>query len=111
MAFRAARLVQVAPATVDRELDLLSGVIHMAINSWDYVVAKNPMIGVKRPTYDNERDRLFEGDEQERLFRSARREDLIRSRNIALEALLLEARACQAIQCELATTILKEGAN
>jgi integrase len=92
MAFKTARLLQVAPATVDRELDLLSGVIHMAINSWDYVVAKNPMIGVKRPTYDNQRDRRFEGDEQERLFRSARREDLIRSREIALESLLLEAR-------------------
>jgi integrase len=93
VAFKEARLRQVAPATVDRELDLLSGVIHMAINSWDYVVAKNPMTGVKRPTYNNERDRRFEGDEQERLFRSARREDLIRSRNIALESLLLEARA------------------
>jgi integrase len=54
--------------------------------------AAKPVIGVERPDYNNKRNRRFRGDEQERLFRSARREDLIRSRNIALEALLIEAR-------------------
>jgi hypothetical protein len=41
--------------------------------------------------YDNERDRRLDGNEQERLFRSARREDLFRSRDIAMEGLLIEA--------------------
>ncbi len=36
-AFKKARLTQVKPATVDRELDLISAVLHKAINSWDYV--------------------------------------------------------------------------
>ena len=56
------------------------------------MIAKNPMKGAKRPIYDNGRDRRLEGDEQERLFRSARREDLIRSRALAIEALLIEPR-------------------
>lgn len=71
--FRKARLKQVKPATVNREMDLISAVIHKAINSWDHVITKNPMKGAKRPIYDNGRDRRLEGDEQERLFRSARR--------------------------------------
>jgi integrase len=91
-AFKKARLKQVKPATVKREMDLLSAVIHKAIDSWDYVVAKNPMKGTKRPIFDNGRDRRLQGDEQERLFRSARREDLIRSRDLAIEALLIEPR-------------------
>lgn len=91
-AFKNARLKQVKPATVNREMDLLSAVIHMAIDSWDYVIAKNPMKGAKRPIFDNGRDRRLEGDEQERLFRSARREDLMRSRALAIEALLIEPR-------------------
>jgi integrase len=91
-AFKNARLKQVKPATVNREMDLLSAVIHKAIDSWDYVIAKNPMKGAKRPIYDNGRDRRLEGDEQERLFRSARREDLIRSRDLAIEALLVKPR-------------------
>ena len=90
--YKIGRLRQVAPATVDRELDLFAAVIHTAIDSWDYAVPKDPMKGVSRPKYDNERDRRFEGDEQECLFRSARREDLIRSRNLAIESLLDEAR-------------------
>jgi integrase len=90
--FKNARLKQVKPATVNREMDLLSAVIYKAIDSWDYVIAKNPMKGVKRPTFDNGRDRRLQGDEQERLFRSARREDLIRSRALAIEALLIEPR-------------------
>jgi integrase len=91
-AFKKARLKQVKPATVNREMDLLSAVIHKAIDSWDYMIAKNPMKGAKRPIYDNGRDRRLEDDEQERLFRSARREDLIRSRALAIEALLIEPR-------------------
>jgi len=91
-AFKKARLLQVAPATVKRELELLSAVIHKAIHKWEVAVPKNPMIGLERPKVRNGRDRRFKGDEQERLFRSARREDVIRSRDLALEALLVEAR-------------------
>jgi integrase len=91
-AYKKARMKQVAPATVKRELELLSAVIHKAIHKWKVAVPVNPMIGVERPKVRNGRDRRFKGDEQERLFRSARREDVIRSRDLALEALLVEAR-------------------
>jgi integrase len=89
--FQQARLTQVKPATVKRELDLISAVIHKAFADL-YKGAPNPMAGVKRPEVDNGRDRRLEGDEQERLFRSARREDLIRSRGLALVPELAEAR-------------------
>jgi integrase len=86
------RLEQVMPSTVDRELDRLSAVINLATGTWGYDLHRSPMVGVRRPKYFNERNRRLQGDEQERLFRSARREDLIRSRELALEALLGPAR-------------------
>jgi hypothetical protein len=56
-AFKEARLKQVAPATVDRELDLLSAANHKAIYKWKVAVPLNPMIGVTRPEYQNGRNR------------------------------------------------------
>jgi integrase len=86
------RLEHVMPSTVDRELDRISAVINLATRTWGYDLHRSPMLGVRRPKYFNERNRRLQGDEQERLFRSARREDLIRSRELALEALLGPAR-------------------
>jgi hypothetical protein len=59
--FKDARLRQVKPATVKRELDLISAVIHKAIAEV-YKGAPNPMAGVKRPKVDNGRERRLEGD-------------------------------------------------
>jgi hypothetical protein len=87
------RLEQVMPGTVDRELDRLSAVINLPMNTWRYDLHRNPMLGVRRPKYFNERNRPLKGDEQARLFRSARRKNLIRSRALALESLLAPARA------------------
>jgi integrase len=89
--FKEARLRQVKPATVKRELDLISAVLHKAFADL-YQGGLNPMKGVTRPICKNGRTRRLEGDEQERLFISARREDLLRSRELALEPELVEAR-------------------
>lgn len=82
------RLEDVLPATVDRELDLLSAVCNLAIGTWRYSVPQRPMEGVRRPKYLNERDRRLKGDEEARLMAGAHEEDRIRSIDLELERLL-----------------------
>lgn len=82
----------VAPATVDREIDIFSAVCRMAIDTWRLHVAKSPMDGVRRPRYYNERDRRLKGDEEERLLRAAHKEDRERSIKERLEQLMSSER-------------------
>ncbi|MFC4523246.1 site-specific integrase [Cupriavidus pinatubonensis] len=86
------RCQAVAPATVDREIDIFSAVCRIAIDTWRIHVAKNPMDGVRRPRYYNERDRRLKGDEEERLLRAAREEDREQSINARLEQLMAAER-------------------
>ena len=62
------RLEAVEPGTVDREIDRLKGIFKVATAVWDYPLAKNPMIAVRRPKYFNERDRRISADEEGRLL-------------------------------------------
>ncbi|MHB8494064.1 MAG: hypothetical protein ACYC9Z_03230 [Casimicrobiaceae bacterium] len=70
------RLENVAPATVDREVDILSSVFNVITKVWGYRLHENPMTGARRPKYFNERDRLqvalstsmYLGDKWEHLF-------------------------------------------
>lgn len=82
----------VAPATVDREIDIFSAVCRIAIDTWRVHVAKNPMDGVRRPKYYNERDRRLKGGEEERLFRAAHQADRQRSIRERLEQLMSSER-------------------
>lgn len=66
------RVEAVEPSTVDRELDNFSAIFNKAIDSWGYHLAVNPMNGVERPKYFNERDRRFRGDEEQRLLGAMR---------------------------------------
>lgn len=91
-AFIRERLEEVQPATVDRELDLLSAICRVAIRTWDLHVAKNPMDGVRRPKYFNERDRRLKAGEEARLLAAAREEDRLRSIERRTEALMTGAR-------------------
>jgi integrase len=64
------RLTEVAPATVDRDLDVLSQVIRYSADVWKIAAVENPFTGLKRPKYFNERDRrlgtmLVDGEEVE----------------------------------------------
>ncbi|WP_345811821.1 site-specific integrase [Paraburkholderia sp. PREW-6R] len=86
------RCQAVAESTVDREIDIFSAVCRMAIDSWRIHVEKNPMDGVRRPRYYNERDRRLKGDEEERLLRAAREEDRTQSINMRLEQLMAAER-------------------
>ncbi len=82
----------VEPATVDREIDILSAVCHLAIDTWRIHIAKSPMDGVRRPRYYNERDRRLTRDEESRLVQAARKEDRENSIDRRLEHLMANAR-------------------
>lgn len=51
------RLTEVAPATVDRDIDVLSQVICYSADVWKIAAVESPFKGLKRPKYFNERDR------------------------------------------------------
>lgn len=64
------RLTEVAPATVDRDLDVISQVINYSSDVWKIAAVESPFTGLKRPKYFNERDRrlgtmLVDGEEVE----------------------------------------------
>lgn len=86
------RCQEVSPATVDREIDIFSAVCNIAIDTWRIHVAKNPMDGVRRPRYYNERDRRLKGDEEERILGAARAEDREQSISLRLEQLMAAER-------------------
>lgn len=69
------RLTAVSPSTVDRDLDLLNQVLNYADRVWKIAASENPMRGVPRPKYFNERDRRLKSDEEERLLTAARSDE------------------------------------
>ncbi len=69
------RLTEVAPSTVDRDIDLIGQVINYADKVWKIAASENPMKGVPRPKYFNERDRRLQGDEEARLLKAAREDE------------------------------------
>lgn len=68
------RLTEVAPATVDRELDLISQTLSYANDVWKIAPVESPFTGLRRPKYFNERDRRLL-PEEERAILAAARED------------------------------------
>ena len=62
---------------MDRELDLISQVFTWASRTLRIPLNPNPMYGVRRPKYFNERDRRLQEhtDERNRLIEAAREED------------------------------------
>lgn len=62
---------RIAPATVHRELQTLSGVFSRALD-WDYVL-RNPVRKVKIRKYESRRQRILEPEEEARLFTALRR--------------------------------------
>lgn len=87
------RCQSVEAATVNREIDLLSAICHMAIDTWRIPVPKNPMDGVRRPKFFNERDRRLKGDEEAHLLDAAYNEDAQHSIERRLEELMSAERS------------------
>jgi len=69
------RLTEVAPGTVDRDLDVISQVINYSADVWKIASVESPFIGLRRPRYFNERDRRLRPDEQEQLLKAARADE------------------------------------
>lgn len=69
------RCHSVMPATVDREIDIFSAVCNVAVTRWGIYVQRDPMQGVRRPKYFNERERRLHGGEESVLLAAAHRED------------------------------------
>ncbi len=64
--WRDQRLLQVSPATVNRELNLLSAVLTRAKQEWRWA-SSNPISEIKRPTNPPPRDRRISPDEQQKV--------------------------------------------
>jgi integrase len=66
------RLTEVAPSTVDRELDLIRQVLRYAADVWKIEPSEDPFDGLRRPKYYNERDRRLKPSEEAALLKAAR---------------------------------------
>ncbi|WP_102961534.1 site-specific integrase [Mangrovicella endophytica] len=66
--YRDERLLTVSPATVLREIAILSHVLEVAIRDWSYPLARNHAKVIRRPQVNNARERRLHGDEEQRLL-------------------------------------------
>lgn len=69
------RLTEVAPATVDRELDMISQTLRYADDVWKIASVESPFKGLRRPKYFNERDRRLAPSEEKALLEAARADE------------------------------------
>lgn len=69
------RLTEVAPATADRDIDIISQVLHYADDVWRIAAPISPLKGLKRPKYCNERDRRLSLEEEVALLKAAREDE------------------------------------
>lgn len=69
------RLTEVAPATVDRDLDVISQVLRYADDVWKIAPVESPFKGLRRPQYFNERDRRLSSEEEKLLLEAARADE------------------------------------
>jgi integrase len=70
--YRDARLQEVAPATVVRELSLMQTALETATREWGIPLPANPVALVRRPVVRNERKRRLHSDEEARLLAAAK---------------------------------------
>jgi integrase len=66
--YRDARLKAVSPASLKRELTILSSVLNIAIKEWGIGVPHNPVSMVSLPKIARGRDRRLESGEEEKLL-------------------------------------------
>jgi integrase len=73
--YRDDRLKKVTPASVKRELVILSHMISVAMTDWGYDLPANPCHRVRKPSVDNARDRRLIDDDFDRLISSCKHSD------------------------------------
>lgn len=69
------RLTEVAPATVDRDLDVISQTLRYADDVWKIAPVESPFKGLRRPKYYNERDRRLAPSEEQAILEAARNDE------------------------------------
>lgn len=69
------RLTQVKPATVDRDLDLITQTLNYADDVWKIAPVESPFKGLRRPRYFNERDRRLSKSEEQKILAAARADE------------------------------------
>jgi integrase len=69
--YRDTRLKAVSPASLKRELTILSSVLNIAIKEWGIVIPQNPVSMVSLPKIARGRDRRLESGEEEKLLSSS----------------------------------------
>lgn len=67
-AWRDSRLKQVSGSTVNRELNIISAVINVAIREWGIALPVNPVTLIKRPQSNRSRERRINAEEEHRLM-------------------------------------------
>jgi integrase len=82
--YRDIRLKEVSPASLKRELTILSRVLTIASKDWGISIPQNPVSMISLPKADKARTRRLEAGEKERLLQSANPE-LHRIITLALE--------------------------
>jgi integrase len=65
--WRDARLKSVSPATLHRDLSIISHLFSICNKEWGIAVT-NPLQNIRKPSIQNARDRRLEGDEEQRLL-------------------------------------------
>jgi len=70
--YRDARLKEVRPATVVRELGILRSIFETARNEWDVPIPENPLARVRKPKQPDARNRRLQDGELERLLMACR---------------------------------------
>ncbi|WP_194721667.1 tyrosine-type recombinase/integrase [Noviherbaspirillum malthae] len=66
--WRDSRLKKVSGSTVNRELNIISAVINVAMREWNIALPQNPVTAIKRPPSNQGRDRRLEPDEERLLL-------------------------------------------
>ncbi|HRE17998.1 MAG TPA: site-specific integrase [Rhodocyclaceae bacterium] len=72
--WRDARLLIVSPATVRRDLDIISAAINIARKDWGFHM-DNPVLAMRRPKPAKARERRLMSDEEARLLKALENED------------------------------------
>ena len=66
--YRDARLRAVSPASLKRELTILSSVLNIAIKEWGITIEQNPVAMISLPKIARGRDKRLESGEKEKLL-------------------------------------------
>lgn len=101
--YRDVRLKQVAPATVIKEMNLLSNVFNIARSEWCMRGLENPVVGVRRPKVARERNRRLDakGEELRRVLEASESQVLRALITVAIETAMRRGEMVNIRRCDL----------